>query len=326
MEMALYSAGGYYERGTVIGKKGDFYTSVSVGPLFGELLARQFSVWLRENETLQLFEVGAHDGSLARDIISWFAKHQSEVAQRLEYVIVEPSGERRAWQQRTLEQFRDRARWENGLPREIRGVIFSNELLDAMPAHRLRWSAELLKWDEWIVAMDGAKLMWHSSTITPDAMACAPDVAEQLAEVLPDGFTVEVSPAAAKWWNEAASALQRGRLVAIDYGLTQPEWFRPDRSNGTARTYLKHRLADDLLANPGDQDITAHVNWTAIQRLGEDAGLRTELFSSQEQFLMQIVKMAADENWSAEQIRQLKTLTHPNFLGRSFRVLVQRRD
>ncbi|MGZ5546088.1 MAG: SAM-dependent methyltransferase, partial [Limisphaerales bacterium] len=162
--------------------------------------------------------------------------------------------------------------------------------------------------------------------ITPETVACAPDVEEQLAEVLPDGFTVEVSTAAVKWWSEAADALQRGRLVAIDYGLTQPEWFRPDRSNGTARAYSKHRLADDLLANPGDQDITAHVNWTAIQRVGEAAGLRTELFSSQEQFLMQIVKLAADENWSAEHIKQLKTLTHPNFLGRSFRVLVQRRD
>ena len=326
MELALYSAGGYYERGTVIGKKGDFYTSVSVGPLFGELLARQFSVWLRETETLHLVEVGAHDGSLARDIIAWFTMHQPEVAQRLEYVIVEPSGERRAWQQRTLEEFRNRARWETCLPHEIRGVLFSNELLDAMPANRLRWSAELHKWGEWFVATDGIKLVWHAGTITPEAMACAPDVGGQLAEVLPDGFTVEVSPAAAKWWNEAARALQRGRLVAIDYGLTQPEWFRPDRSNGTARAYSKHRLADDLLANPGDQDITAHVNWTAIQRVGEEAGLRTEVFSSQEQFLMQIVKLCADDNWSAEQIRQLKTLTHPSFLGRSFRVLVQCRD
>lgn len=82
---------------------------------------------------------------------------------------------------------------------------------------------------------------------------------------------------------------------------------------------------DDLLANPGEQDITAHVNWTAIQRAGEQAGLRTDTFSSQEQFLMQILQQTAGENWATEQIRQLKTLTHPNLLGRAFRVLVQSR-
>jgi SAM-dependent MidA family methyltransferase len=129
-----------------------------------------------------------------------------------------------------------------------------------------------------------------------------------------------------KWWNDAAPSLTKGRLIAIDYGLIEEEFFRPDRSNGTARAYFKHRLADDLLANVGEQDITAHVNWTAIQRTGEAAGLQTETFSSQEKFLMGIVQLAANENWPPEQIKQLKTLTHPNFLGRAFRVLVQRRD
>jgi SAM-dependent MidA family methyltransferase len=85
-------------------------------------------------------------------------------------------------------------------------------------------------------------------------------------------------------------------------------------------------MSDDLLANPGQQDITAHVNWTAIQRAGEKSGLRTIQFCSQEKFLMEIVSSAATENWSAEHIKQLKTLTHPNFLGRAFRVLVQQRD
>lgn len=322
MDLALYSADGYYQKPRPIGKTGDFYTSVSVGNLFGELLARQFSTWLRETETSQIVETGAHDGSLARDILRWFKTNSIKV----EYVIVEPSCERRQWQQQTLEHFRDCVRWEKQLPSNIRGVIASNELLDAMPVHRLRWDAERRSWTEWFIACDADGLIWQSGHLSAEVKNHVPIVDEQLAEVLPDGFTVDTSPASVKWWNAAARSLEKGRLVAIDYGLAEDEFFRPDRSNGTARAYFKHRVTDDLLANVGEQDLTAHVNWTAIQRIGEAAGLKTEIFSSQEQFLMGIVQLAASENWTPEHIKQLKTLTHPNFLGRAFRVLVQRRD
>lgn len=328
MEIALYSAEGYYERQKQIGREGDFYTSVSVGPLFGELLARQMAVWLREMDCPQIVEAGAHDGRLARDILNWFSVNERALFDRLQYIIVEPSVERTLWQHQTLAAFENRVKWEHRLVASpnICGVIFSNELLDALPFHRLSWDEPRKQWMERMVGLSSGKLQWVCCELTPECKPLIPALSQDLADVLPNGFTIDVSHLAALWWSEAASSLKNGRVMAIDYGLVEEEFFRPDRSNGTARAYFKHHVSDDLLANPGEQDITTHVNWTAVRRTGEQRGLQTETFCNQEQFIMNIVKTAAEENWSAEQIKQLKTLTHPNFLGRAFRVLVQKRD
>jgi SAM-dependent MidA family methyltransferase len=188
------------------------------------------------------------------------------------------------------------------------------------------WDAPHKQWMEWRVAVEKENLVWVQGELSSECRDFVPELSNDLADVLPNKFTTEISPAAINWWKRTAKSLEKGRLVAIDYGLMNEEFFRPDRSNGTARAYYKHRLCDDLLDHPGEQVLTTHVNWTAIQKAGEDAGLETELFCSQEQFLMNIVKGAASENWSAENIKQLKTLTHPGFLGRAFRVLVQKRD
>jgi SAM-dependent MidA family methyltransferase len=150
-----------------------------------------------------------------------------------------------------------------------------------------------------------------------------------LLEVLPDNYTIETSPAAEDWWRGAAGILQRGKLLAIDYGFTADEMFSPGRTRGTLRAYHRHRVSDDLLAHPGEQDLTAHVNFTAIQQVGEEAGLATETFCTQPQFLTRILqKAAADESFAgldAKQVRQFQTLTHPEHLGHAFRVLVQSR-
>jgi SAM-dependent MidA family methyltransferase len=145
--------------------------------------------------------------------------------------------------------------------------------------------------------------------------------------VLPDLYTVETSPAAESWWRSAAAVLTHGKLVAIDYGFTDAEVFSPARTRGTLRAYHGHRVSDDLLAHPGEQDLTAHVNFSAIQRAGEAAGLKTETFCTQPQFLTRILEQAYDQKtldqWDAKQTRQFHTLTHPEHLGRAFKVLVQ---
>jgi SAM-dependent MidA family methyltransferase len=147
--------------------------------------------------------------------------------------------------------------------------------------------------------------------------------------VLPDGYTIETSPAAETWWREAAKSVRRGKLLTIDYGFTAEEIFLPARTNGTLRAYFRHRVSDDLLANPGEQDLTAHVNFSAVQKVGEKVGLKTDLFCTQPQFLTRILEMAVKEksfaNLDAKQARQFQTLTHPEHLGRAFRVLVQSR-
>jgi SAM-dependent MidA family methyltransferase len=143
--------------------------------------------------------------------------------------------------------------------------------------------------------------------------------------------------------------LERGKLMTIDYGLTSDELFSPGRMHGTLRAYFRHHASDDLLANVGEQDLTAHVNFSAIQAAGESMGLRTEMFSTQSQFLTRILEKASKDNslgelvaskrpvspkfdgggsedgWTPAQARQFQTLTHPEHLGRAFRVLVQSR-
>jgi SAM-dependent MidA family methyltransferase len=150
----------------------------------------------------------------------------------------------------------------------------------------------------------------------------------ELLAVLPDGFTTEICPPAEKWWHEAAGVLKQGKLLTLDYGLNGEEFFSPQRANGTLRAYHRHRVAEDVLANPGEQDLTAHVNFTAIQRVGEAAGLKTAMFASQVQFLTGIAQRAWQESsdfgpWTRDHTRQFQTLTHPDHLGRSFRVLLQ---
>ena len=364
MRLALYCpVYGYYEKEEDrIGRQGDYYTSVSVGSLFGELLAFQFAQWLEEWESgaVHIMEAGAHDGRLARDILTWMRKHRPDLFRRLEYWIVEPSNIRQKWQQRTLGDFTTQARWATDLgklspiphsalriphSRRVRGVIFANELLDALPVQRLGWNAKTRTWFEWGVAFSEGEFVWTklSEGRRPKSEGRNPKAEgrnqkwEQpgitglpaaLLDVLPDDFTVELCPAGEEWWRQASSTLERGKLLTIDYGLEAEEFFAPDRKEGTLRAYHRHQLTPNVLANPGEQDITAHVNFTALQAAGTSAGLKTDTFATQAQFLTAIAAQiwkdeTLHDKWSSECVRQFQTLTHPEHLGRAFKVLLQ---
>ena len=339
MELALYCPEtGYYEKKEDnIGRAGDFITSVSVGSLFGELLAFQLADWLQEllqaepGGRLAIVEAGAHDGRLAADILPWLQANRRELFARLEYVLVEPSARRQAWQREKLRPFAGQVRWCAEL-RELagsglRGVLFGNELLDAFPVRRFGWEAAAQRWFEWGVELAGEGFQWRRL----DGPVASPEewCPAELLLVLPNDYVVETSPAAECWWRAAAGLLAQGRLMAIDYGYTAEEMISPARTDGTLRAYHRHQVMRDLLANPGAQDLTAHVNFTAIQRAGEAAGWRTETVCPQPRFLTQIFQRARAGNCFApmnpKQVRQFQTLTHPEHLGRAFRVLVQTR-
>jgi SAM-dependent MidA family methyltransferase len=384
MELALYCPEtGYYEKNQdSVGRAGDFITSVSTGGLFGELLAFQFAEWLQELPVadcrLPIVEAGAHDGKLAADILRWLKEFRPELFSKIEYVILEPSPTRQAWQKRTLKDFPN-ARWLASFPDTgsrtpdtgFAGIIFSNELLDAFPVRRFGWDAKGKEWFEWGVTVAGEKFAWarmasafsHVAQAsspagstgvppgvgagggTPPQLAAGTDCATRfmercsalpssirhlpssLLDVLPDGYILEDSPAAENWWRSAAGVLQRGKLLAIDYGFTAEGQLSPARRDGTLRAFHRHRVSDDLLAHPGEQDLTAHVNFSAIQNAGEAAGLRTEQFCTQPQFLTRVLQKAVTDksfaDWNAPRARQFQTLTHPEHLGRAFRVLVQ---
>jgi SAM-dependent MidA family methyltransferase len=375
MELALYCpVCGYYEKEEdTTGQHGDFYTSVSVGSLFGELLAFQFAEWLQElkpqRAKLEIVEAGAQDGQLAKDILLWLREQRPATFCALEYCIVEPSARRQQSQRRTLAALGSKARWVSGLGElggtldsgGMHGIIFSNELLDAMPVHRLAWDAKQKNWFEWGVRVGTDKFVWtrmvqptsefeisgfeslrsnaavqleqletQYSKLETKAIARHFSLSPELLAVLPDGFVLEMAPAAERWWHEAARVLKIGKLLTFDYGLTAGEFLVPERSRGTARAYHRHHASDDLLANPGEQDLTAHVNFTAIQNAGEAAGLKTIGLVPQAKFLTQIAERALREqknfgHWNDARTRQFQTLTHPEHLGRAFRVLVQER-
>lgn len=335
MELALYCPEtGYYEtKKDSVGQRGDFITSVSVGSLFGELLAFQFADWLEElriaDGKLQIIEAGAHDGKLAVDILGWLQAQRPSLFSEIEFCIVEPSARRQEWQKATLENFTPHVCWCSGFNdstiRQSNGIIFSNELLDAFPVQRHGWDAQAKQWFEWGVALEGGKFVWNRIQRPASSIQhlCPPE----LERVLPDGYTVEISPSAETWWRETAGILQRGKLLTIDYGFTADEMFSPARPHGTLRAYHQHHVSDDLLAHPGEQDLTAHVNFSAIQKAGEAAGLKTEIFCTQPQFLTRTLQKAVAEGafakWNARRVRQFQTLTHPEHFGRAFRVLVQ---
>jgi SAM-dependent MidA family methyltransferase len=341
MELALYCPElGFYERFPHrIGRTGDFYTSVSVGSVFGRLLAFQFSRWLSEMESsggrCHLVEAGAHDGQLSLDILTWLGEHAPAALDRLDYRILEPSERREAWQKAKLGDLASSVTWIRDWSElasgSVRGIIFSNELLDAFPVHRFGWDRQTKAWFEYGVTLRDRRLVWCR---LPRGLAASPvplpEVPEPIQPLLPDGFVLESVPEARQWWQQSATALGQGRLVTIDYGLDLGAILDPIRPEGTLRAYRQHRPAQNLLADPGEQDLTAHVDFSALREVGEASGLRTETFVSQGRFLTgvmeQVVRLRVPGfDWSRAARTQIQTLTHPEHLGDRFKVLIQAR-
>lgn len=338
MELALYCPElGFYERFPHrIGRKGDFITSVSVGSMFGRLLAFRFSRWLDELGTpggrRHLVEAGAHDGRLALDILTWFAEHAPSTLDALDYLILEPSERRQSWQRTTLANFGSHVRWIRDWSAlafgSLHGVIFSNELMDAFPVHRLGWDARNRRWFEYGVTLSEDGLTWCRLPLTVGAEVPPMTVPDAIQSCLSDGFVLESMPEASRWWRQAAAALGRGHLISFDYGRETVSSLDPSRPEGTLRAYRGHHLASDLLADPGEQDLTAHVDFRALKEAGEASGLRTCGLMSQGRFLVdameEVVQLQAPGfGWTRKERSQFQTLTHPEHLGERFKVLVQ---
>ena len=343
MELALYHPSeGYYCKGLdQVGIRGDFITSVSTGGLFGALLCEQFLEWeqspcLKLGQPRHWIESGAHDGQLAADILDHCKIAAKSVYTELKYLIIEPSARRRQAQEQTLAAHLSHVSWchsfDDLADHSIEGIIFSNELLDALPVDRISWDPSSSSWFPWFVTVNDSKLAWcrQPGPYPKEIHQFSDSVPAAIRAHLPNGFTTELGVAAAKWWSEAAKKLKRGMLLGIDYGLREEEFFAPHRYEGTLRAYSKHRQSTDLLLNPGQQDITAHVNFTRIEQSGLEAGLSSKGLQSQEAFLMGVVKnlmtlKPQSPLLEKERLRPLQALVHPSHFGRSFSVLIQAR-
>ena len=328
MDAALYHPQhGYYASGRArLGRSGDFFTSVSVGPLFGALLARQFAeMWTRLGEPgeFTIVEQGAHRGEFARDVLAALRATAPACFAATHYRIIEPSENLRATQNETLGEFTAaKVRWFStfdALP-AFTGVHFSNELLDAFPVHAVVWDGAA--WRESHVAVEAGRFIFVERDIASDALR---DTLAKLPPV-PASYRTEINLAALEWIAALAAKLTRGFALIIDYGFSHAEYYRPERSTGTLTGYAQHRRVEDVLAAPGETDLTAHVDFTALAERACDAGLRVAGFTDQHHFIVALgarhfPASIPDTAASQSELRAFKTLMHPQMMGRSFQVL-----
>ena len=322
MELALYHAEfGYYASGRAcIGGRGDFFTNVSVGSLFGRLLARQIAeMWrvLGEPAIFTIIEQGAHAGDLAADVLGGLRGMFSECGEAVRYRIVEPFAKIEARQRERLTSFSGKVEWVRGLE-ELQveaGVHFSNELPDAFPVHLVKWIGG--EWRELMVADEGAGFVFADGPVPTGGLreACA-----SIPGPLPEGYTTEVNLAASAWIREVACVMQRGFVLAVDYGFPRGEYYAPFRTAGTLSAYANHRREADPLARPGEIDLTAHVEFDSLIEAAHAGGLRLEGFTDQHHFMVGLGAEHFADGANAGDIRAFQTLMHPQFMGTAFKV------
>jgi SAM-dependent MidA family methyltransferase len=355
-ECLYHPVHGYYSQ-PESSRFADYYTSPDVHPIFGRLLARQFAeMWeqLDRPSEFLLVEAAAGVGRLANHILEFAELRFPDFYQALRYVAVERSPARCDQLASRLARFvkEGKCRQSIEIPKEVpAGCVFSNELLDALPVHRVVQQEGKLQ--EISVINDGAgfsEIVQPLSTceITDYFAALGIEVPEPLADsgwpglkagptiaILQEGQHAEASLEACDWISEVARRLQRGFVLTIDYGHEAADLFDSHHMAGTVLAYAKHQANEGFYAAPGEQDLTAHVNFTALRLWGQRHGLETLGLVSQTQFLLalgqgnkfaDLFDPGMDENARVRARLQLKTLIYPEGMGERFQVLVQQKS
>ncbi|PSB10233.1 hypothetical protein C7B61_10210 [filamentous cyanobacterium CCP1] len=306
MDLALYHPQhGYYSTKQALGGiQDDFFTSPHLGADFGELLARQFAqMWERLDRPFPftLVEMGAGQGLLVQDILRYLHRHHFECFEALEYVVVEKTSALIAEQQRRLQGLTKSwnhlrwCSWDEIPSRSIVGCCFSNELVDAFPVHQVAVESGELQEVYVTVGHEGAGVGDQGSSFAECLAALStPRIMEYFQQVdiplpsdrYPEGYRTEVNLAALDWLSTVADRLQRGYLLTIDYGYPAQRYYSPARTQGTLQCYYQHAHHSDPYRAIGRQDITAHVDFTALEQYGQQFGLETIGFTQQGLFLM----------------------------------------
>lgn len=280
MEMALYAPGlGYYVAGAAkLGSDGDFVTSPEISPLFGRTLARQIAE-LIERTGGDVLELGAGSGTMAADVLGEL-QNVDRLPRR--YLILETSPQLVERQQRTLQQrqpaLTGRIEWIGALPEHFDGAVIANEVLDALPAHLVAWRRDGL-YERGVSWKEG--FVWSERPLRPGTLRSA---AEAIGAE-PD-YVSEISLVAPALVHCLSAALRKGALLFVDYGFGRREYYHPQRSLGTLMCHYRHRAHDDPFFLPGLQDLTAHVDFTAVAEAGIDAGLNILGYTTQAHFLV----------------------------------------
>ncbi|HZX28145.1 MAG TPA: SAM-dependent methyltransferase, partial [Telluria sp.] len=325
MELALYAPRlGYYTGGSAkLGTAGDFVTAPELSPLFGATLAHVAAGFM-EQSAPHLMEFGAGTGRLALDVLTEAQRSGIAVAS---YTIVELSGELRARQQALLQDF-PQVRWLDSLPPSFEGVVLGNEVLDAMPVHLVRKSAA--GWRELAVTSADGRFAYAERALDDNLSAQlrrqVPD-----ADSLPEGYTTELHPVAAAYMASLAGMLRAGRGAAllVDYGFPAHEYYVPARVGGTLMCHYRHHAHPDPFFLPGLQDLTAHVDFTAMALAAQHAGLDVLGYMSQAAFLIaagigELLLRTDPQDGKAflPQSNAVQKLVSPAEMGELFKVLI----
>ncbi|VAX08362.1 SAM-dependent methyltransferase, MidA [hydrothermal vent metagenome] len=328
MEIALHEPGlGYYSAGShKFGAEGDFITAPEISPLFSQTLAQAIQPVLSNIENSQILEVGAGSGVMAADILLQLAANKSLPEK---YNILETSAELRQRQQQTIHEripeLAARVHWCDHFPDNFNGVILANELLDALPAHRFVIDSNHTR--ELCVALDGDRFIWQpGNTDNPRLMQRVQQIEAQTGQPFSNGYVSEILFAAEDWVSNAAKHLNTGLILLLDYGQPRSIYYHPQRNQGSLSCHYRHRMHDDPFCYPGLQDITAHVDFTAIADAALDAGLDINGYTTQAHFLLGSgithgLDAETDPARQLEYSSQIKKLTLPQEMGETFKVM-----
>ncbi|MBF0454729.1 MAG: SAM-dependent methyltransferase [Magnetococcales bacterium] len=333
-EVLYHPTRGYYTRSKErLGSEGDFVTAPEITSLFGELLALQMiEIWhiLGSPNRFQLIEMGPGTGRLAEDILTT-AKKFPDFYQALSYSLVEISQDFQKQQAIRLQKagVKAKARWYDTLQsagsEKIVGVILGNEFLDALPIHRVEQTAEGLA-EISVQLSQGEPFL--ETTLTPLTAEISADYMTSRHIVLEEGTQTEIGLEGEKWVEEAGSLLERGVLLMIDYGLPQKGYYTPERRHGTVAGHLNHVRVDNPLDHPGEMDLTAHVNFTAMRDAGIRSGMHLLGYTTQGWFLMglgileRLERLSSKEDESLAPLKEaVMRLILPEGMGETFKVL-----
>ncbi|MCD9029982.1 SAM-dependent methyltransferase [Luteimonas sp. BDR2-5] len=351
MELALYAPGlGYYSAGAAkFGPAGDFVTAPELGSLFAECIAEAFAPVLQQlrddpadTGDTHVLEIGGGSGAFAGDALAHLAALGAAPAR---YAILEPSADLRERQRAHLQQrlpadLFARVQWLDGpMPSDWRGVLFANEVVDALPTPRFV-IAEGQVFEEYVTAGDdgGASARGFSRTLQPaDALlsSAVRHIEQQRGAPFPDGYRSEVLPQLPYWVQAVSGGLRRGAMLFVDYGYPRREYYRDDRSDGTLRGFFRHQVSSDVFALPGLLDLTASVDFTALAEAGTHAGFDFAGYCNQTSLLLGNrleQRLAAHEAEAIDEAaryalrQQAKKLTLPGEMGEAFQAIGFARD
>lgn len=329
MQAALYAPGlGYYSAGsTKLNLSGDFTTAPEISPLFGQTLARQIAQILHATDSTQVLEFGAGSGALAAALIPTLQAMGLDV----DYQIIELSADLRERQTTRLAHLQPSVQWRDTLPEAFIGCVLANEVLDAMPA-------TLFRWNEAGVLMElGVSLDDQADAVSPFCYAERPAseaLFERVAQRMPPlaGYRSEINVQAEAWIRQMGQWLTRGVALLIDYGFPQHEYYHPQRAQGTLMCHFRHYAHDQALVLAGLQDITTHVDFTAMADAALEGGLDVLGYTAQARFLMNsgltdlIAQPDSDPTIRTQQLTAVNTLVSEAEMGELFKVLAIGRD